>query len=83
MRALYRAANVTARSSARVARVLWLEVTGFLFLVLGVIGAGATWREYHHYSRGEAGAGKLAAGALFTFLFVYFGVNSFWRARKR
>jgi hypothetical protein len=83
VRALYGAGNVTAKSTARVARVLWLEVTGFLFLVLAVIGAGATWREFHHYTHGQAGGGRVAAGAVFTLLFVYFGVNSFWRARKR
>jgi len=80
VRAFYRAGEVTARSTARVARVLWLEVTGFLFLVLAVVGAGAAWREYRHYAQGQVSFGKVALAGLFTLLFLYFGVNSFWRS---
>ena len=83
VRALYRAGDVTVRNTGRVAHVLWLEVTGFLFLVLAVIGTGAAFREYRHYVRGDAGFGKVAIAAGFTLLFLYFGVNSFWRSRKK
>ncbi len=79
---MYRAGGVTARTTGRVARVLWLEVAGFLFLVLAVVGAGAAFREYRHYARGQGGLGKVVVAALFTLLFLYFGVNSFWRAHK-
>ncbi len=82
VRAAYQAGGVTVRHTGRVARVLWLEVTGFLFLCLAVIGAGAAFREYRHYARGEAGFGKVVVAAVFTLLFLYFGVNSFWRSRK-
>ena len=82
VRAFYRAGSVTAQHTKGVVRVLWLEVTGFLFLVLTVIGAGATWREYRHYARGEAVSGKVAVGVVFTLMFLYFGLNSFWRSRK-
>jgi hypothetical protein len=82
LRAVYRAGGVTARHTGRVAQVLWLEVTGFLFLCLAVVGAGAAFREYARYSRGQAGIGKIVIAAAFTLLFIYFGVNSFWRARK-
>jgi hypothetical protein len=83
LRALYQAGNVTAKSTGRVARVLWLEITGFLFLVLAVIGAGAGWREYRHYTRGEAGLAKAVIAAVFTLMFLYFGMNSFWRSRRQ
>lgn len=82
VRAFYRAGDVTVRHTGRVARVLWLEVTGFLFLCLAVIGAAAGFREYHHYARGEVGPGKMVVAAVFTLMFVYFGVNSFWQSRK-
>ena len=82
VRAFYRAGDVTVRHTGRVARVLWLEVTGFLFLCLAVIGAAAAFREYHHYTRGQSGPGKVVVAAVFTLLFVYFGVNSFWRSRR-
>lgn len=83
IRAFYQAGNVTAKSTSRVVKVLWLEVTGFLFLVLAVVGAGATWREYRHYARGEFGPGKVLLAAAFTLMFFYFGVNSFWRSRRK
>src|SRR6516162_7537167 len=82
LRAFYRAGDVTVRHTGRVAHVLWLEVTGFLFLVLAVVGAGAGWRQYRHYARGEVGIGKALIAAVFTLIFLYFGVNSFWRSRE-
>ncbi len=82
VRAFYRAGDVTVRHTGRVARVLWLEVTGFMFLSLAVIGAAAGFREYRHYARGQSGPAKMVVAAVFTVIFVYFGVNSFWRSRR-
>lgn len=69
-------------SLGRVLRQLWLEVTGFVFLILAMIGGFALVREYAKYRAGTVGAGKLALAAGFTALFVWFGVSSFWRSRK-
>lgn len=82
VRAVYRAGDVTVRHTGRVAHVLWLEVTGFLFLCLALVGAGAAFRGYARYTRGQAGAGKVVIAAVFTLMFIYFGGNSLWRARK-
>ena len=82
VRAFYHAGSVTMRSIGRVLRVLWLEVTGFLFLVLA-----RGWRRRGRARvsslccRGQAGFGKVAVAAGFTLMFAYFGVNSFWRSR--
>jgi hypothetical protein len=83
VRACYRAGSVTARSVGHVVQVLWLEVTGFLFLVLALIGAGAAVREYHRYTTGTTTRGRIAIAAVFALLFLYFGVNSFWRSRRK
>jgi hypothetical protein len=83
VRAIYRAGSVTVASVGHVFHALWLEVTGFLFVVLAVIGGGATVREYHRYLAGTAGIGKIIVAAAFTLLFLYFGVNSFWRSRRK
>jgi hypothetical protein len=83
VRAFYSAGRVTASSVSRVMHVLWLEVTGFLFLVLAVIGGGATVREYHRYVAGTTTRGRVAVAAVFALLFLYFGVNSFWLSRKK
>lgn len=82
VRALYRAGGVTARSTGRVARVLWLEVTGFFFLCLAVVGIGASLREYRRYLDAHSSLPRVAVAIVFTLLFIYFGVNSFWRSRK-
>jgi phage shock protein PspC (stress-responsive transcriptional regulator) len=66
----------------RVGKVLWLEITGFLFLWFGLVGGVACWHEYHAYTAGKVGPGRAAVAGLFAFLFIYFGVSSFWSARK-
>ena len=83
VRAFYRAGSATGKSVGRVAHVLWLEVTGFLFLVLAMIGAGAAVREYHRYSLGTTTRGRVAIAAVFALLFLYFGVHSFWLSRRK
>src|SRR5450755_4245893 len=81
-RAFYRGGSSFIGSVGHVAHSLWLEVTGFLFVVLAVIGAGATVREYHRYVLGTATRNRVAIAAIFTLLFLYFGIESFWRARR-
>jgi hypothetical protein len=81
-RAFYRAGSTTVNEVGHVAHSLWLEVTGFLFIVLALIGGGATVREYHYYAAGKATPGKMGVAAAFTALFLYFGINSFWRSRR-
>ena len=83
VRALYRGGSATVASVGHVFHALWLEVTGFLFIVLGVIGGGATAREYHRYLAGTTTRGRVILAALFTLLFLYFGVNSFWHSRRK
>jgi len=82
--AILRGAQATARSFGRVLHQLWLEVTGFTFLVLAAIGAAAGLREYAKYQAGQAsGPGRVILAVVFTALFVWFGLSSFWRVRKK
>jgi hypothetical protein len=82
--AVLNGARVTAGSFGRVGRQLWLEVTGFTFLVLAAIGAFAGFREYAKYQAGEAtGPGRVILAACFTITFAWFGLSSFWRVRKK
>jgi hypothetical protein len=83
VRAFYRAGTVTFRSIARVVHVLWLEVTGLLFLFLAVVGGGAAIRQYHRYQTGSSGVGKVVLAGAFALIFAYFGLSSFWSSRKR
>lgn len=83
VRAFYRAGNVTLRNIGRILHVLWLEVTGLFFLVLAVVGGAAAIREYHRHLAGTGSTGKILVASIFTVLFAYFGVSSFWRSRAR
>jgi hypothetical protein len=79
VQATWSAASVTLRSVTRVLHLLFLEVTGFLFLCFAVIFGGATVREYHKYAL----SGKTYLAAAFTLVFLWFGVTSFWRAKRK
>lgn len=67
----------------RVLNQLWLEVTGFVFLALAGIGGIAFTREYAAYHAGKPVAPRLLIAILFTLMFAWFGVSSFWRVRKK
>jgi hypothetical protein len=82
--AILRGIHATAASFGRVLHQLWLEVTGFTFLVIAGIGALAGLREYGKYQAGRsAGPGRLIVAVCFTVSFAWFGVSSFWRVKKR
>ena len=75
--------RVTARSFGRVLGILWLEVTGFVFLSLALIGGLAFAREYAKFEAGKTGSGRVVLAICFTLTFAWFGVSSFWRARRK
>jgi len=82
--ALLAGLRATARSFGRMLHQLWLEVTGFTFLAIAGIGALAGMREYGKYQSGHAaGPGRLVLAVCFTVSFIWFGVSSFWRVKKR
>jgi uncharacterized membrane protein (UPF0136 family) len=67
------------RSLHSVLRLLWLEVTGLIFVFFAVIGGTYAWREYHRHGS----SAKLVAGVCFSVLFAWYGVTSFWRTRRK
>lgn len=81
--AVLKGARATASHFGRVLHQLWLEVTGFVFLALAFIGAGAFFREYARYQAGQTTAGRLAVAIIFTLTFSWFGATSFWRVWKK
>lgn len=74
--------RTTGRSFGRAAHQLWLEVTGIIFLILALSFAGATVKEYEKYHAG-GGGGRLATAICFTVTFAWFGLSSFWKARRK
>jgi|SRR5450432_1679056 hypothetical protein len=80
VRALTGAARATARSFGKVLHQLWLEVTGFVFLVMAAVGGIAFAREYGKH---QGGRGRLIVAICFTLTFVWFGISSFWKVRRK
>jgi hypothetical protein len=70
------------RPFRRVGGILWLEVTGVLFLLPVLVFSPTLWHEsvaYAHTS--DHRTFWVTAGIVAVFL--YLGVSSFWRARRR
>jgi hypothetical protein len=83
-RAVLAGTRAIARSFGQVLHQLWLEVTGFTFLAIAGIGALAGIREYGKYQSGHAaGPGRLVLAVCFTVSFIWFGLSSFWRVKKK
>jgi hypothetical protein len=76
-------ARATLGHFAQVLRQLWLEVTGFVFLAFATVGAVALVKEFSAYHARRAAPSRLAAAAGFTLVFAWFGVSSFFKARKK
>lgn len=63
-------------------RILWNEVIGFIFLVLAVFVGASTWRRAQNFSGDAGGMAIIVFSGLFVLLLAYFGITSFWKARK-
>jgi hypothetical protein len=74
--------RATVGHFAAVLRQLWHEITGFIFLAFAGFGAVAVVKESVAYHAGGVGPNRVAIAAGFTLVFGWFGVSSFWRARK-
>jgi len=79
-RATTAAAGTIFRSLHHVLRVLWLEVTGLVFLFFAAVGSTYAWCEYHKHGLTSA---KLLAGVCFSVLFAWYAMSSFWRTRRK
>jgi len=66
----------------RVGGILWLEVTGVFFLLPVLVFAPNLWRMRASWAQGPDHRTFLVT-ALVVVVFLYLGVSSFWRARRR
>lgn len=69
------------RDALRTLRVLWLEVTGGIFIGLALFGVPSAAREWRIYQEGGTWH-RLASVVVFLAMMAVFGVYSFWRARR-
>jgi hypothetical protein len=70
------------RPFRRVGAIVWLEVSGVLFFLFVAALAPTLWRTRMSYAHGPDHRTFLAA-AMIMAVFLYLGITSFWRARKR
>jgi type VI protein secretion system component VasK len=64
-------------------RVLFLEVSGFVFISFTVIIVSAFFREYRKYELHQVGLERVLLAGVIGAMFLYFGLSSFWRARRK
>ena len=70
------------RPFRRVGGILWLEVTGVLFLLPALVFAPALWRATIGYSH-SSDHRTFWTAALVVAVFLYLSISSFWRAHRR
>lgn len=70
------------RPFRRLGAILWLEVTGAFFFIFVLVSASFLWKNRASYAHGPDHREFLASAAMMA-VFLYLGVSSFWRARKR
>jgi hypothetical protein len=78
-----RGAGTFVGAVSKVVHLLFLEVTGFVFLCFAVVGGFAAMREYPRMMAGQISRGKFGVIVVFAVMFAWFGVTSFWRARRK
>ena len=81
--AAMQAGRVTLVHVTRVMHILWLEVMGFVFLGIAAIAGYACFHEYTQFQAGAVGSGRAILAAAVALMFAWFGVSSFWRARRK
>jgi hypothetical protein len=64
-------------------RVLFLEVSGFVFLCISVTIVSAFIHEYRQYAIRQTGLERVILAGVIGVMFIYFGVSSFWRAHQK
>ncbi len=70
------------RPFRRVGNIVFLEVVGAFFLLFVVLFGNWAWRLRDQAIQGPE-HGKFLVYAAMTLLFLYLGVSSFWRARRK
>jgi hypothetical protein len=62
--------------------VLWNQVIGFLFVILGLLPMPFAVRNVRNYQGDAESFFRVAFSVIFTVVMLYYGISSFLRARK-
>jgi hypothetical protein len=85
-RGLAKGAFAFGSKLGHVLHLLFLEVTGFLFIAVSLALVGPARHAYAAYAAGDHSphaVTKVAAAGGFALMFFYFGVSSFFRAKRK
>jgi hypothetical protein len=63
--------------------VLFLEVSGVIFLTFTLALVGEFVHEYRKYAMHQAGLHRVILAGVVGTMFLYFGLSSFWRANRK
>jgi len=83
LRGLLAGGRAMMASVLKAAHVLWLQITGVFFVFFALAGGVAFWKEYRAWAAGKIGPGRALLALCFGLTFAWFGVSSFWRAKRR
>jgi hypothetical protein len=81
-RGIYSGVSTAWRSISRVLHLLFLQIVGLVFCLFGVAMAVRIPRAYRERLTGN-GAQEYYLLCFLSVLFMWFGLTSFWRARRR
>jgi hypothetical protein len=62
---------------------LFHQVTGFFFLVFGLIVGFAAYREYLAYAAAKIGPARAILAGVLALLFIYFALSAFVNAGRK
>lgn len=62
--------------------ILWNEIIGFVFVSLAVIAGFRTFSFYNAAATDADQGVRMIFSGVFTLVMLYFGVSSFWKAKK-
>ncbi|MGD0729843.1 MAG: hypothetical protein ABR956_01170 [Terracidiphilus sp.] len=81
-RGVARGVGAFLRPFRRIGGILWLEVTGVFFLLPAIVFAPSLWRLRASWLTGPDHK-TFVVTAIVVLVFLYLGVTSFWRARRK
>ena len=62
--------------------ILWNEIIGFIFISLAIVAGFRTYSFFKGASTDADMGVRMLFSGVFTLVMLYFGVSSFWKARK-
>jgi hypothetical protein len=82
-RGIFSGARVFWGNLRHVLGLLFLEITGAIFLFFGLGIAAKVWSEYQAYRAGAQSMQRMELAIVLAVMFLYFGISSFWRSRRK